>query len=102
MTGKGNIVASRKHATQVSESAIEAYLGVSEEGTNRDAALDAIESSAGAGAAETVSDVLASLGDAKAPSAEQVEALKSRIAARQKEVGFQDYKSWKESAGEPC
>ena len=100
VTGKGNIVASRKHATQVSESAIEAYLGVSEEGTNRDAALDAIESSAGA--AETVSDVLASLGDAKAPSSEQVEALKSRIAARQKEVGFQDYKSWKESVGEPC
>ena len=28
VTGKGNIVASRKHATQVSEAAVEAYLGV--------------------------------------------------------------------------
>lgn len=98
VTGKGNIVASRKHATQVSEEAIEAYLGVGD--GDRAAALEARE--ANSGAAETVSDVIAALGQATAPTGAQVASLEERVAARQKSVGFGDYKSWMEKVGEPC
>ncbi len=100
VTGKGNIVASRKHATQVSEEAIEAYLGVSEGEGDRDAAGEAIQ--ARDGAAETASDVLASLGDAEAPSDEEAAALRERIAARHAAVGYTDYASWMKKVGPPC
>lgn len=98
VTGKGNIVASRKHATQVSEEAIEAYLGVGE--GDRGAASEAIEASSGA--AETAADVLASLGSAQAPSADQGQALRDRIAALHESKGFADYQSWMEKTGGPC
>lgn len=98
VTGKGNIVASRKHASQVSEAAIEAYLGIGE--GDRTKAEEALF--ANTRAAETAAAILESLGNADAPNAEQVKSLLDRVAARQKEVGFHDYKSWKESVGEPC
>jgi len=101
VTGKGNIVASRKHATQVSEAAIEAYLGVSE-GTEADrtAALEARKTDDRG--AKTAENVLACLNDAEAPSPEQVESLLAKIAARHQQIGFADYKSWMEKIGEPC
>jgi len=102
VTGKGNIVASRKHATAVSEEAIEAYLGVSEgvdEG-DRDAAAEAI--GANSGAAQTAADVLASLGAANVPDAETAQGLRDRVAALHESKGFVDYKSWMEKVGDPC
>jgi NADPH-dependent glutamate synthase beta subunit-like oxidoreductase len=99
VTGKGNIVASRKHATQVSEAAIEAYLGIGDE-ADRSAATEAFE--AREGGAQTASAVLDSLSLAEAPSPEQVARLQERIAELQKAVGFEDYASWKEKVGEPC
>ena len=104
VTGKGNIVASRKHATQVSKQAIEAYLGVAEELSDADAArvevaLPRADTDA---AAQTADTVAAALESAQPPDAEQAKALLEKIAARQREVGFEDYKSWKESVGEPC
>ena len=98
VTGKGNIVASRKHATQVSEDAIEAYLGIGE--GDREAALEGRKTDDRGGRA--AENVLASLDDAETPSAEQVERLLEKIAARQKAIGFEDYKSWMEKVGEPC
>ncbi len=103
VTGKGNIVASRKHATQVSEKAIEAYLGVGPdvEAGDRDAALDVI--SGGNQEARSLADDVANvLGTAQAPSSQQLEQLQKRIAARQREVGYADYKSWMEKVGPPC
>jgi len=98
VTGKGNIVASRKHATQVSEAAIEAYLGIGE--GDRVSALEARKvDNRGEQAAE---NILESLKDAEAPTPEQAKALRERVAARQKEVGFEDYKSWMEKVGDPC
>lgn len=98
VTGKGNIVASRKHATQVSRAAIEAYLGVGEgdpiEVTEARAGKDA--------AAETADSVVASLSAAVRPSAESAQRLLERVAARQNEVGFEDFKSWMEQVGDPC
>ncbi len=98
VTGKGNIVASRKHATQVSQSAIEAYLGVGD--GDRGEAAEAVAASTGA--AETANDVLSSLAKAKSPSAETAEALEARVAKLHQDAGFVDYKSWMEKVGEPC
>jgi ferredoxin--NADP+ reductase len=99
VTGKGNIVASRKHATAVSKAAIEAYLGVGEEGDRSEAARgDATEEAA----SKTAEEVAVSLHAAEPPSAEKAGVLRDRIAARQKEIGIQDYKSWMEKVGKPC
>ena len=100
VTGKGNIVASRKHATQVSKEAIEAYLGIAEETVDR-------AESAGArtelnAATETADQIAKTLESAQPLNAEQARALLEKTSARQREVGFQDYKSWKEQVGEPC
>jgi len=100
VTGKGNIVASRKHATHVSERAIESYLGVSDAdpGAGRDARPDAAADAA-AVLAEQIGDTLSV---APPPSEEAAAALEERVAARQREVGYQDYKSWREKIGPPC
>ena len=98
VTGKGNIVASRKHATLVSEAAVEAYLGVGD--GDRSAAAEARpDVSEAARAAEKV---LASLGQAKPASPEQVQALRERVAKLQRTAGYDDYKSWMERVGAPC
>lgn len=99
VTGKGNIVASRKHATQVSEAAVEAYLGVGE-GEDRTIATDVRP--AADHAARAAESVLASLGNASAPSAEQAAILRERVSKLQRAVGFDDYKSWLERVGAPC
>jgi ferredoxin--NADP+ reductase len=99
VTGKGNIVASRKHATHVSEEAIEAYLGVSESGERSDAARDDAAVESASAVAGAIGDVLAL---ATAPSADQAQQLRDRVAAQQGEVGFDDYKSWMEKVGKPC
>ncbi len=98
VTGKGNIVASRKHATLVSEEAIEAYLGIGD--GDRDAALEARQATSEA--ARTAKAVLESLGNATPPTAEEIATLRKKVAARHEAVGFQDFKSWMEAAGEPC
>ena len=98
VTGKGSIVASRKHATHVSQSAIEAYLGVGD-GDRKEAATGHSELDAATGLADQVA---ASLDSAQPPNAERAKALIEKIAARQREVGFEDYKSWMEKVGDPC
>ena len=97
VTGKGNIVASRKHASAVSEAAIEAYLGVGE--GDRDAAIGAL---AATGASETAGNVLDALGDATPPSDDVSQALLERVAKLHEKVGFTDYASWMKKVGEPC
>ncbi|MCR9094634.1 MAG: FAD-dependent oxidoreductase [bacterium] len=97
VTGKGNIVASRKHASAVSEAAIEAYLGVGER--DRDAAIGALVAT---GASETAGNVLDALGDATPPSEDVSQALLERVAKLHEKVGFSDYGSWMKKVGEPC
>jgi hypothetical protein len=98
VTGKGNIVASRKHATHVSEEAVEAYLGVGD--GDRSAAVDVRPDVSDA--ARAADKVMASLGQAKPASAEQLQALRERVAKLQRAVGYDDYKAWMESVGSPC
>jgi NADPH-dependent glutamate synthase beta subunit-like oxidoreductase len=98
VTGKGNIVASRKHATEVSKAAIEAYLGVGDGDP-----IDVAEARAGKeAAAQTAANVAASLHDGLRPGAEKALELVEQVSARQKEIGFRDFKSWMEQVGEPC
>ncbi len=99
VTGKGNIVASRKHATHVSKAAIEAYLGLSDDG-DRSEGMSA--SPAAPDAASLADKVTGVLSNAKAPTAEQVQRLRQKISDRQNEVGFENFKAWMEKAGEPC
>jgi len=67
-------------------------------GAGRDARPDAAADAA-AVLAEQIGDTLSV---APPPSDEVAEALRERVAARQREVGYQDYKSWREKIGPPC
>lgn len=101
VTGKGNIVASRKHATQVSEAAIEAYLGISEDPeADRATAADARANKDGA--TSTANAIIEALGEAGEPSAEDIKALRGKVDARLAEIGYSSYGAWMAKVGKPC
>jgi len=92
VTGKGNIVASRKHAAQVSEEAIERFLGLSEDGhAGEEAVGDAIREGVAAEA-----DAVASAIEAQEPaSADTINAVLDKTRARQAAVGYSgDFQAW--------
>jgi NADPH-dependent glutamate synthase beta subunit-like oxidoreductase len=92
VTGKGNIVASRKHAAQVYEEALASFLGLADDGHAKEAVLP---SRAEVGAAHTAGNVAAHLTDAEPPSPELAEAILARVRARQREVGYDgDLAAW--------
>jgi ferredoxin--NADP+ reductase len=92
VTGKGNIVASRKHAARVSEEAIEHFLGLDTSGSEPDAIITS--ASAGA-AAETADQVAAHLESQPTPDAASIEKTLARVAERQTAVGYGgDYTKW--------
>ena len=91
VTGKGNIVASRKHASHVAERVIEAFLGLGEGHRGEEAMLDGERETArrAAGAAGSHASTLTPHGD------EARARLRSRIRERQAAVGFTgDYATW--------
>ncbi len=89
VTGKGNIVASRKHAREVSQTVIAAFLGIGEGDETQllEGAKEATREQAGAIAnAITVQPPI---------GRGQLEAVRKRIAERQAAVKYTgDYKSW--------
>ncbi|HEX2485275.1 MAG TPA: hypothetical protein VHQ66_08245, partial [Myxococcota bacterium] len=93
VTGKGNIVASRKHAAQVTQEAIEAFLGLRDGHAGEEAVLDPTRAEARE-RAEAVADRL----EARPPlPPERVAALLERVHARQREVGYGgDLRAWLE------
>jgi NADPH-dependent glutamate synthase beta subunit-like oxidoreductase len=92
VTGKGNIVASRKHAAQVYEDALASFLGLAADGHAKEAAL---ASESDAGAERVAGRVAAHLAAAEPPAPELSEALLSRVRARQREVGYDgDLAAW--------
>ncbi len=99
VTGKGNIVASRKHAKYVSEEAVEQYLGLADESDAIEKGLERPE-----GAAADVAEGIASHLEALEPAdPAEIEKTLERVRARQKEVGCEDdYAAWIAQAGEPC
>jgi NADPH-dependent glutamate synthase beta subunit-like oxidoreductase len=98
VTGKGNIVASRKHAAMVSEFVAERFLGLGEGHSGEEAIADAAASEARE-LAERVAEHL----EAREPLApEALEALLARVRERQRAVGYGgDYKVWIERVTPP-
>ena len=96
VTGKGNIVASRKHARQVSADAIEAFLGLVADGRDAEADLPNLATDA---ARETADRIATQLGTP--PNTSTLAEILRRVAERQREVGYTDYESWIESQTAP-
>ncbi len=99
VTGKGNIVASRKHASQVSREGIEAFLGIAERSEGQTARpARALESAQAAG--EAAAEHAASQ---PRVSEQALADVLARIRSRQQSVGYTgDIESWLERAGTPC
>ncbi len=92
VTGKGNIIASRKHARHVTEAMVESFLGLGEGGhAGEEGLAEASRADRTQAAAEIASAIIAQppvRGDA-------LEAVRTRVAERQRAVGYDsDYKSW--------
>ena len=92
VTGKGNIVASRKHARAVSEAAIEVFLGLDDNGHAGEEALAEANEQAARDEAVQVADDITSRAPA---SAEAVAATLTRVHARQNALGYDgSYDAW--------
>jgi NADPH-dependent glutamate synthase beta subunit-like oxidoreductase len=90
VTGKGNIVASRKHAAQVYEDALASFLGLADDGHAKEAALT---SRAEAAAARTADAVAAQLAEPPTPAV--ADAILARVRERQRAVGYDgDLGAW--------
>jgi len=90
VTGKGNIVASRKHARALSATIIESYLGLESDGDAK-AVLDASREAM----REAAEEIAKSLGKRPAIEAATLESLRKRVRERQQAVGYEgDLESW--------
>jgi hypothetical protein len=99
VTGKGNIVASRKHASQVSQGAIEVFLGVADDPASAEEDGNAVQEAVAELAEGVALHVAAGPGIDKAKR----EALEKRIASRQSAVGYPGtLADWMASVGESC
>ena len=97
VTGKGNIVASRKHATQVSQEAIEAYLGVGDD------PAEPVDAALTRGAAAAADGIGLHVAEQAPLDADAIAAIEARIVARQAAIGYPgDVGEWLDQAGEPC
>ncbi len=98
VTGKGNIVASRKHAAQIEET-VESFLGLGPDGhAGEEALLDATRERVG-----EVADGIAAEMRAEPPlEPAALEKLLARVRDRQREVGYGgDYRAWLEKVTPP-
>ena len=84
VTGKGNIVASRKHAGEVYESAIESFLGLGDDAHAGEAALDVGDPKV----AEQAGRIAKELAETPAPDAETLAKIDAQVAERQRAVGY--------------
>jgi ferredoxin--NADP+ reductase len=91
-TGKGNIIASRKHARAVSETIIEAFLGLGEGGHAGEEDLSESMSAGMREAAEKIASEIATQPPIEAPV---LEALRARVQERQRAVGYDGpFEAW--------
>jgi NADPH-dependent glutamate synthase beta subunit-like oxidoreductase len=93
VTGKGNIVASRKHSGQVAEEVVASFLGVGA-GQSGHAGEEGILDGARAAARDTADGVAAMVAATPRHTAASLAALRARVRARQQAVGCDDYGSW--------
>ena len=95
VTGKGNIVASRKHAAHVAHDAIESFLGLS---ADRHRAEAELADAAAAALREKADRVAAGL--ATPPAPETSAEILRRVRERQQSIGYPgDYRAWMERVG---
>jgi ferredoxin--NADP+ reductase len=98
-TGKGNIIASRKHARAVSETIIEAFLGLGEGGHAGEEDLSESMSAGMREAAEKIASEIATQPPIEAPV---LEALRARVQERQRAVGYDGpFEAWIERVTPP-
>ena len=85
VTGKGNIVASRKHAVHVMEAAIERFLGLGEGGhEGEELVAEAADEAAGREAQQVAEQI-----GAQPPAApETIAEILQRVRNRQQDVGY--------------
>jgi len=99
VTGKGNIVASRKHASHVSERVIECFLGV---GASGHAGEEAVLDPAREAARRTAAAIAQELARTAPHDGAAFERLRERIRVRQDAVGYGgDYARWIERVTPP-
>jgi hypothetical protein len=99
VTGKGNIVASRKHASHVAEHVIEKFLGLGEDGHEGEEEISAGAAEAARAVAEGVAAAIARHPPVEAPA---LAAILARVRERQKAVGYEgDYRTWLASVTPP-
>jgi hypothetical protein len=92
VTGKGNIVASRKHAEAVSEWVIERFLGLGEGGHDGE---EALADAAGAAARAQAEAIAQDLAPRPRLSPAQLAGLVARVGERQRAVGYDgDFAAW--------
>ncbi len=94
VTGKGNVVASRKHAREV-EQVVQGFLGIAEsKGDGRGGEAKLLEEAAQR-AAEHGRRVAEEVGARPPLDPETLEQIRDRVVARQKAVGYGgDYRAW--------
>ena len=93
VTGKGNIIASRKHSAGVASQLVESFLGLDEDDdrSNEAGMLDAMEKGARAEAERLASSV----NELPGIDPQRREETLRKVAGRQKEVGYDgDLKAW--------
>jgi ferredoxin--NADP+ reductase len=97
VTGKGNILASRKHSIQVATHMIEQFLGLDlGEHTGEEGLLDDMTSTVDA----SLEKLAAWVGTRPRLDASQVEAILQRVRGRQSAVGYSgSYRQWIERFG---
>ena len=99
VTGKGNIVASRKHSREVTATMVEAFLGIGENGHDGEEGLADAARAAATAQGERVANAIA----VQPPIADDTLAsIRTRVAERQQTVGYQgDYAAWIEKVTPP-
>jgi NADPH-dependent glutamate synthase beta subunit-like oxidoreductase len=91
-TGKGNIIASRKHARAVSETIVEAFLGLSEGGH---AGEEALADSLTQGSREAAEKIAAEISEQPPIEPAALETIRERVRERQQAVGYDgDFDAW--------
>ncbi len=100
VTGKGNIVASRKHARGISEAVIEAFLGLGEAGHRGEEDVASPIRSAAARVADRVAGAIAS----RPPLEPDVlRSVLARVEERQRAVGYGgSFPDWIRQVTPPC
>lgn len=92
VTGKGNIVASRKHSNMVSEHIIESFLGLDDNGHQAEGGISA---SAEAAATERAHQIADHVETRPRLSGDELETLIQKVRAQQKAVGYgADFRAW--------